>query len=170
MHIEAWSYLMKNAGNLPAGLRVLEFGSHDVNGSPRIMFANCAEYIGVDMWEGKGVDWVGKAQDFDGEGKFDVVVTAEALEHDPDARGQIESAWRALKPGGVLIITAAAEPRAPHKCTGELGDKGGEHYANIDPDILREWLADWSDVEVIHDKWHGDVYARAVKHQGENKG
>jgi len=163
MHAEAWNYLLGESKKLPEGLKVVEFGSHDVNGSPRPLFANCAEYVGVDMWAGNGVDWVGKAQDFDGKGKFDVVITAEAMEHDPDAQGQIESAWRALKPGGVLILTAAAEPRAPHRCSGSLGDMGGEHYANIDPATLREWLADWSDVEVLHDRAHGDVYAHAVK-------
>ena len=163
MHAEAWNYLMNESKKLPAGLKVVEFGSHDVNGSPRSLFADCDEYIGVDIWAGDGVDWVGRAQDFDGKGEFDVVVTAEAMEHDSDPQGQVTSAWQALKPGGVLIITAAAEPRLPHRCSGSLGDVGGEHYANIDPDTLREWLADWSNVEVFHDKSHGDVYARAVK-------
>jgi SAM-dependent methyltransferase len=163
MHAEAWNYLEIESRKLQAGLRVLEFGSHDVNGSPRSLFMNCTEYVGVDIWAGAGVDWVGRAQDFDGEGRFDVVISVEAMEHDPDARGQIASAWRALKPGGVLIITAAAEPREPHRCNGSLGDMGGEHYANIDPDTLRKWLAGWSNVEVLHDKSHGDVYAHAVK-------
>ena len=115
MHAEAWFYLVSESRKLPTGLKVLEFGSHDVNGSPRSLFANCSEYVGVDMWAGSGVDWVGKAQDFDGKGTFDVVITAEAMEHDHDAQGQIESAWRALKPGGVLIITAAADPREPQR-------------------------------------------------------
>ena len=163
MHAEAWNYLEIESRKLQAGLRVLEFGSHDVNGSPRSLFMNCTEYVGVDIWAGAGADWVGRAQDFDGEGRFDVVISVEAMEHDPDARGQIASAWRALKPGGVLIITAAAEPREPHRCNGSLGDMGGEHYANIDPATLREWLADWSDVEVLHDRAHGGVYAHAVK-------
>ena len=44
-----------------------------------------------------------------------------------------------------------------------IDNGSGEHYANIDPATLREWLADWSDVEVLHDRAHGDVYAHAVK-------
>ena len=161
MHFEAFSFLAKQIEPMPTGLRVCEFGAHDVNGSPRGLFKDC-EYTGVDMWPGRGVDWVGKAQDFDGVG-YDVVITAEAMEHDQGARGQIESAWRVLKPGGILLVTAAAEPREPHRCDGALGDMRGEHYANVDPDKLSEWLIGWNDVTVIHDKTHGDVYARAVK-------
>lgn len=163
MHAEAWNYLASEAAKLPQGLRVVEFGSHDVNGSPRSLLANSAEYVGVDMWAGKGVDFVGKAQEFDGEGDFDLVISAEAMEHDPDAKGQIASAWQALKPGGILLITAAADPRAPHRCDGGLGDMRGEYYSNIDPESLRDWLSDWAQVEIIHDRSHGDVYAKAVK-------
>ena len=163
MHFEAYQYLINQIADMQPGLRVVEFGAHDVNGSPRGLFKDCTEYVGVDMWPGRGVDWMGRAQEFDGQERFDVVITAEAMEHDPDARGQIESAWRALKPGGTLLITAAAEPRAPHRCDGALGDMRGEHYANIDPAQLTEWLAGWADVAVIHDRAHGDVYASAVK-------
>ena len=171
MHFEAWSFIVNAAARLHdtrgnehlSELRVLEFGAHDVNGSPRQLFAGCAEYVGVDPWPGRGVDWMGKAQDYDGQERFDVVITAEAMEHDPDAQGQISSAWRALKPGGTLILTAAAEPRLPHRCDGYQGDLAGEYYANISPDELRGWLANWSDVVVTHDKHHGHVYAVAVK-------
>lgn len=163
MHFEAYQYLINQISDMQPGLRVCEFGAHDVNGSPRGLFKDCAEYVGVDMWPGKGVDWMGRAQDFDGQERFDVVITAEAMEHDPDARGQIASAWMALKPGGTLILTAAAEPRLPHRCDGYQGDLAGEYYANIDPEVLRDWLRDWSDVIVTHDRNHGDVYAVAVK-------
>ena len=172
MHFEAWNFLSNAVykivdcrGN-PVDvktLHVLEFGAHDVNGSPRQLFNGCAEYVGVDPWPGRGVDWMGKAQDYDGQGCFDVVITAEAMEHDPDAQGEIISAWRALKPGGVLLITAAADPRLPHRCDGYQGELGGEYYKNIDPDDLTDWLRGWDDTEITHDPRHGDVYAMAVK-------
>jgi SAM-dependent methyltransferase len=164
MHAEAWYYLMRIRGYIQdvSALRVLEFGAHDVNGTPRKLFEGCY-YVGVDPWPGEGVDVVARAQDFDGDGKFDLVISAETLEHDQDPQGQIASAWRALKPGGKFILTAAAEPRAPHRCDGSLGDLNGEYYANIDPAILREWLGDWRLFEIQHDKQHGDVYALAVK-------
>lgn len=162
MHAEAWAFLAWAAGqiDLPFESSVVEFGSHDVNGNPRSLF-RAARYTGVDPWPGPGVDVVGLAQDFDGAGQYDVCITAEALEHDADPVGQIAAAWRALKPGGWLVLTAAAEPRLPHRCDGAQGDTGGEHYANIAPEDLREWLAGWQVVALEHDTQHGDVYALA---------
>ncbi|MCZ2400018.1 MAG: hypothetical protein LC135_09160, partial [Phycisphaerae bacterium] len=62
-----------------------------------------------------------------------------------------------------LILTAASDPRKPHRCDGFQGDLSGEYYGNIHPDELRGWLSDWVDVTVQHDTNHGDVYAVAVK-------
>jgi len=163
MHFEAFAFLSDKIKDLPAGLHVLEFGAHDVNGSPRALFKDVAEYFGVDPWPGRGVDWMGYAQDYDGQERFDVVITAEAMEHDADAAGQIASAWMALKPGGTLLLTSAAEPRLPHRCDGTQGDMRGEHYANIAPAELADWLRDWVEVSITHDTNHGDVYAVAVK-------
>jgi SAM-dependent methyltransferase len=109
------------------------------------------------------VDIVSSAQDYDGMGTFDIVISAETLEHDSDPRGQIESAGRALKTGGKLIITAAAEPRKPHRCDGFDGGLNGEYYQNIKPADLLGWLQDWVIFEIEHNRQHGDVYALAVK-------
>ena len=165
MHAEAWAYLSKIRGFLGsvAGLSVLEFGSHDVNGSPRALFLGCLEYVGIDPWDGPGVDVVSRAQDYDGRERFDIVISAETLEHDEDPEGHILSAWQALKHGGKLILTAAAPPREPHRCGGQLGDLNGEYYRNIGPDRLRELLAGWRIFEIQHDKRHGDIYATATK-------
>lgn len=165
MHYEAMRALTKAVKKLPtnAGLRVLEFGSHDVNGSPRSLFDDPVEYVGIDPWPGRGVDVVSKAQDYDGGGRFDVVISAETMEHDADAHGQIASAWLALKPGGMMIITAAAEPRAPHRCDGYQGDMNSEYYGNIRLTDLSGWLSEWESVDISHDTSHGDIYATAVK-------
>lgn len=169
MHAEAFAFLRTVIGWLPgtSGLRVLEFGAHDVNGSPRSLFIPQhypnIQYWGVDPWPGAGVDVVCRAQDFNGNEAFDVVISAETMEHDADWRGQIDAAWRALSPGGKFIMTAAAEPRKPHRCDGAEGDMQGEHYANIDPAELRRALAKWADYDVQHNRAHGDVYAWAVK-------
>lgn len=164
MHAEAWQFIQKAAEyvNVRPGMNVLEFGAHDVNGSPRALFPN-TRYIGVDPWPGKGVNFVGRAQDFDGGEEYDIVITAETMEHDPDARGQIDAAWRALKLGGFLILTAASDPRAPHRCDGYQGELNGEHYTNINMLNLIEWLSGWQVIMVQHDKHHGDVYALATK-------
>jgi len=164
MHAEAFEFIQRAVGWMgdTHGLNVIEFGAHDVNGSPRALFLQ-ATYTGVDPWPGPGVDLVGRAQDFDYAGQYDVCITAEALEHDPDPAGQIAAAWRALKPGGKLILTTASDPRKPHRCDGHEGALDGEHYANISREQLAEWLKDWKAVTIQYDPYHGDVYAMAVK-------
>ena len=64
--------------------KVLECGSRDVNGSPRVFFENC-EYVGVDNVEGEGVDirCLFHAYREKPAGYFDVVVSTETFEHDP---------------------------------------------------------------------------------------
>ncbi len=111
------------------------------------------------------MDIVGRAQDIDAGEMFSVVISAETMEHDADWRGQIDAAWRALAPGGKFIMTAAAEPRKPHRCDGAEGDMQGEHYAaNIAAaELRRARSAKWADYDVQHNRAHGDVYAWAVK-------
>lgn len=165
MHAEAWNYLISIRGRFTdiSKLRVVEFGAHDVNGSPRQLFKGCKEYIGIDPWHGLGVDVIGKAQDFITDEPFDICISSETLEHDPDPKGQIEAAGRALRSGGKLIITAAGPEREAHRCDGSLGDMQGEYYANIEPDEMECLLKEWKFVEIQHNKAHGDIYAVAVK-------
>lgn len=165
MHKEAFDFLQRAIGWLgnTSGLRVVEFGSHDVNGSPRKMFKDVIEYVGVDPWAGVGVDVVCKAQEFDGKGRFDVCISAETLEHDEDAPGQIRSAWNALRPGGKLIITCAAPDRKPHRCDGMEADLGNEWYENITIPKMFTMLEGWKHIQVTHNLPHGDIYATAVK-------
>lgn len=164
MHAEAYEFISQALGWLgdPSGMKVVEFGSHDVNGSPRRLLSKAAKYTGVDPWPGPGVDYTCTAQEFVAGLEYDLCISAETLEHDPDPQGQIEAAWRALRSGGRLILTAASEPRLPHRVDGTEGEMNGEYYGNISPEQLQEWLKDWKWVKV---RWHphGDVYALAVK-------
>lgn len=89
---------------------VLEVGSYDFNGTVRPLFAakNPAEYIGVDILEGPGVDIVCDASrlvDQFGKEHFDVVVTTEMLEHAHDWRSAVQQMKRVLKSGGHLVLT-----------------------------------------------------------------
>lgn len=162
MHPGAYDWLAEHIGDT-AKLRILEIGSRDVNGSPRPLCEGAAEYIGIDVREGRGVDQVVAAADYDGKGAFDLVISSEALEHTPDPQEIIACARRALKTGGRLLITAAAPDRAPHSCDGYPTVPDDEHYANIEPDELQAWLADWSDVTIEHHAERGDVYAQATR-------
>lgn len=92
------------------GRRVLEVGSGDVNGSVRpILTAHRpAEYLGVDMAPGRGVDRVldctRLVAEF-GAGSWDVVVSTEMLEHVSDWRASVRNLIHVVKPGGLLVIT-----------------------------------------------------------------
>ncbi len=93
-----------------AGRRVLEVGARDVNGSSRSLVErhSPAEYIGVDIFAGPGVDVicdVGELIQQFGEGRFDLVVCTEVLEHVRDWRRALSNLKRVLAPGGTLLVT-----------------------------------------------------------------
>lgn len=109
------------------GLRVLEVGSLDVNGTVRDLFEGCDQYIGIDIQAGKGVDYVASSNDMVvrsyalgstpvdlgdapfshvvSSSYFDVLVSTEVLEHDAEFWLSFAQYNRVLKPGGWLIVT-----------------------------------------------------------------
>lgn len=98
------------SGEAVAGKRVLEIGSLDVNGSvrPFVELLKPAEYVGVDIVSGPGVDIVCDVKDIAGrfgQNGFDVVLSTEMLEHIRDWRGAVHAMKTVCKPGGVIIIT-----------------------------------------------------------------
>lgn len=88
--------------------RVLEVGSYNVNGSVRDLFPDVAEYVGIDIEDGPGVDMVLSSHDLHMHWQdwFDVVLCCEMLEHDTDPRATIEQIYGVLKPGGFALVTA----------------------------------------------------------------
>src|SRR5579875_249191 len=104
------------------GKKVLEIGSAYVNGSVRPIierFCYPAEYIGVDIQPGKGVDVVLPAErlvDHFGPDSFDVVISTEMLEHVRDWRKVISNMKDVLKPGGYIyhnMLKAISFSRIP---------------------------------------------------------
>lgn len=146
-------------------LRVLEIGSYNVNGSIRPLFADSTHYVGIDRRPGRDVDIVAEASEFDGAGEFDVAISMEAMEHTPRPRDILECAGRAIKRGGILILTCASPVRAPHACNGGPVVPPNEHYRGIDPnDLLTEMREmGWKEVQVSHNSTAGDLYAKARK-------
>ena len=93
-----------------AGRRVLEVGARAVNGSLREVIESHgpAEYVGVDIEPGPGVDLLCPAEELVarfGEGRFDVLVSTEVIEHVRDWRAVISNYKRVLAPGGLLLLT-----------------------------------------------------------------
>lgn len=123
---------------------VLEFGSRNINGSVRYL-APYADWLGVDLVAGDGVDIVGDVTTVAlGWGDWDVVVCCEVLEHvdDDTARAVVENAERHLLPGGLFIATMAGRNRAPHSAIDGGPVRPGEFYRNVTVDMLTAWIDD----------------------------
>ncbi len=161
MHPDAALWLVSQADDYPVG-RVVEFGARFVNGSARELVRHVS-WHGVDIAPGDGVDTVEDARWYVHSVPVDVVVCCEVAEHCDSWPHLVENAAINLRPGGVLLFTAAGPNRAVHSGVDgnpELHD--GEHYANVDPDVLSDELGRWfaaSEVETNDDK--SDVYAIA---------
>lgn len=143
--------------------QVVELGSYNVNGSVRPLFER-SHYIGVDSRPGKGVDIVADATEWAEAENVDVVITTEMLEHCTKPKAVIANARKVLKAGGLFIATMAAPERKPHSCDGAPVVPPDEHYANIEPDELRGWLArGWEILDLQHYPDRGDLYVVARK-------
>ena len=162
MHREAFSYIAQQVKELPPRRNVVEFGGLDINGSVRSLFAD-ASYVSVDPQAGRGVDVVMDALDYIPETSIDTVVCCEVLEHAEQAAELVAHAADILAPGGVLLITAACDPRTPHSAVDGGHMREGEFYQNIDPNSLSMWLGyHFGRVDVVVNERRGDVYAIAV--------
>jgi SAM-dependent methyltransferase len=160
MHPEAERWAAGQLEALAPG-RVVEFGSRIVNGSAR---RPGIKWWGIDLEPGPGVDTVGDAATFDGQGWYDAVVCTEVLEHTVTWSDLLASAVRALRPGGALVLTCAGPGRPPHSAVdgGEL--RPGEFYGNVEPAALRAVLRGWfTDAVVIENTDAHDLYALAVR-------
>lgn len=92
------------------GKRVIEIGSYDQNGSLRshVESLHPAEYIGVDIAKGYGVDIVCTGEEVRERFKdesFDMVVSTELMEHVRDWKKVISNMKHICKPNGVILIT-----------------------------------------------------------------
>ena len=117
---------------------MLEIGSRNINGSVRPLF-NGAVYLGIDTTAGPGVDETADGAHFQPGLLLDTVVCCEVLEHTESAADIIGNSLRILEPGGVLIVTCAAPPRAPHSAVDGGALQPGEYYQNIYPKQLQHW-------------------------------
>ncbi|MCX6852605.1 MAG: methyltransferase domain-containing protein [Verrucomicrobia bacterium] len=96
------------------GKRVLDVGSSDYNGSmrPLIEYWGCAEYVGIDMEPGHGVDIVMNADDSlerFGSDSFDIVICLEMMEHTRHWRTSLHNIKGVCKPGGLVLMTSPAQ-------------------------------------------------------------
>lgn len=162
MHLAAASFVAVTAERLGPFESVLELGGRAVNGSVRPSFPR-ARYVSVDIRPGPEVDVVADATTYRPDERFDCCVCCETLEHVPDPDGFVATAWGALRPGGLFILTAACPPRAPHSAVDGGPLRNGEWYLNVEEDRLAAWLVGWKDAEIEVHEDRGDIYGLAVK-------
>jgi len=121
-----------------SGMKVMEVGSLDINGSIRTLFTDC-DYTGLDVAAGPGVDVVCQGQDFAApDASFDVTISCEVMEHNPFWKETFQNMIRLCKPSGMVIMTCASLGRPEHGTTRTTKrdsprtvDAGWEYYRNL---------------------------------------
>lgn len=153
--------------------KVLEVGSWDVNGSIRTFFKDCS-YVGADIAEGPGVDIIvpGERIDFP-DASFDVTVSAECFEHNPQWKATFANMARMLRPNGLCLVTCATIGRSEHGTSRKNRDASltaleshADHYANLSRgDFDREFdlAASFAQYEMHTNKYGCDFYFVGVK-------
>lgn len=160
MHAEALNWFTERAERFGDLGVVVDVGGRNINGGLRHLF-RAEQYTGVDLYPGPDVDVVCDIRAWVPPQPADVVLCAEVLEHADDAEGIVAACHKILKPGGVLLLSAAAPPRRPHSAIDGGAIRDGEHYGNIEPDMLRKWLSAFSSCDITYRADVGDVYAEA---------
>jgi pterin-4a-carbinolamine dehydratase len=134
-HLEQRNFFTSLKEKLPevfAGVRVLEIGSLDINGTVRDFF-DSTKYVGVDVAPGAGVDVVAQGEDLDyPDNSFDVAVSAECFEHNPEWVATFRNMWRMARTH--VIMTCASEGRAEH---GTRQSSPGSSPLTLDWDYYR---------------------------------
>lgn len=120
--------------------KILEIGALDVNGNVREPFENCT-FTGIDWAAGKGVDIVvpAKETDFKPE-SFDVLLSFNHLEHDPDWQDSLSHNLPFIKERGILFLRWATRRSSAHG--PEFDPHGKQGYYPKDLHEIVEFLTD----------------------------
>jgi SAM-dependent methyltransferase len=120
------------------GKRVLECGSRDHNGSVRRYFEGC-DYTGIDWRPGEMVDVVSLIHDYNPKHRFDVVISASMLEHDPHWKNSLDRMVDLMREDGILLLSWG-------------GAENPEHCLDDAPDGLFHPLPAWQVVKRLFDR------------------
>lgn len=118
-HPQQQQYCNEIRNQLPqffSNVRVLDCGALDINGNNRYLFSNSI-YTAIDIAPGPNIDLVSPIHLFSipqHQPLYDTVISTEALEHDPHFPLSLRRMTDLLRPGGLLIITAASTGRPEH--------------------------------------------------------
>jgi SAM-dependent methyltransferase len=117
---------------------ILEIGSYNVNGSIRPYFAG-STYTGVDLIPGPDVDVVCEGEKLaDPDESYDLAVSCECFEHNPQWLETFLNMYRMTKAGGIVIFTCATTGRLEHGTIRTLPESspgtltvGWNYYRNL---------------------------------------
>lgn len=171
-------FLKSESGQSAQKFRILEIGSYDVNGSIREFLQNeRTEYIGVDLCEGKGVDLVGYGHELElPSDSFDLTISCECFEHDPNWAATFTNMCRMTKSGGFVVFTCATVGRVEHGTTRSNAEHspgtqfiGLDYYKNLTKDDFYDALeidSIFSDHYFFFEKSSYDLYFIGCKKEG----
>ena len=159
------------------GGRILEIGSYDVNGDVRALFDGCAEYYGVDLSRGPGVDIVGYGHKLNHpDGSFDATLCGECFEHDPYWELTFKNMVRMTRPGGLVVFTCASKGRPEHgtRRTTPLNSPGTQslnidYYRNLNESDFDHLPMEqiFSSFRFWYNPTHFDLYFVGIRSGGE---
>ena len=111
----------------------LDLGGRDVNGTVHSLFPD-VKWTVLDRVEHPSVDIVADVTKWWPEREaWDLVISTETIEHVQEWGKIVEAGYRALKPGGHLVVTGGSTGRGPHSCIGHVPVPEGEWYGNVPP-------------------------------------
>lgn len=153
-HKEQKDYFLEIKKKFPQKFKdtkVLDIGSLDINGNNRHLFEDC-EYLGLDIAEGKNVDVISLAHEYnDADSSYDVIISNDCFEHDMFYEKTFKNIVRLLKKEGFFLFTCKTTGSGEH---GTLRTDGGfsspltikfpewaNYYKNITEDDVRNSIA-----------------------------
>ena len=153
--------------------KVLEIGSLNINGTIRPFFEVC-DYTGIDVAPGRDVDVVSQGQEFKGgDGEYDVTVSCECFEHNPEWVPTFANMIRMTKKGGLVLMTCATTGRSEHGTSRTTPENspltvgiGWDYYKNLTADdFLEQFKFDeiFEKYEFLHNSAACDLYFWGLK-------
>ena len=144
MHPQTEAWVRESIGMWPGrseathvveiGSRIMNTDNHDPRPVIRALLPSLESYVGLDCYDGEGVDVVCLAHDYDPRNhgpRADLVLCLLSLEHDPFWERTLQAAISWLRPGGMLVVVCAGEGMFPHEHK-ESPMPG--HYRNVTSD------------------------------------
>lgn len=161
MHKQAMDWIAQHASD--EEVDILDLGGRNVNGSPAYLWPHAISYTVLDIVDGPEVDIVADAGTWEPpENSWDVVLCAELFEHTVNWPDICRTAYKALCPGGMLIVTTAGPGRPLHSANGLMVLPPGEYYANVPGFELRRVLTETGFRDIVIDTKPDPSDTRAV--------